>query len=323
MTSLRIGVIRGGPSAEYDVSLNTGKTILEALSAHPAYTPVDIFIDRYGTWHLEGRPVAPAALPSHIDVVFNALHGAYGEDGQVQHVLETIRMPYTGSGVLASAVAMHKGRAKDIFKEANIPIAPSASFNAGEDDESVLRDIFGRIAPPYIVKPLSGGSSVGVRIARGYHELHDAVYENAAYSPEVLIESLVQGREATCGVIDDFRGEPLYALLPVEIVPPESSPFFDYKAKYSGGTQEICPGRFSSDETRLIQEYAKKAHHALGLRDYSRSDFIVTPRRIVILETNSLPGLTSESLLPKSLDAVGAGIHEFLEHLISRAHGRR
>ncbi len=323
MTRIRVGVLRGGPSTEYEVSLNTGKSVLDELSKHEDYQPIDIFIDKKGEWHLHGSPTDPADLHLHIDIAFNAMHGEYGEDGQIQQILENIKMPYTGSGVVPSALAMHKGRAKKHFKDVGIPVAPSSEFSVTEGDEPALREIFRTMPGPYIVKPLTGGSSVGVRIAHSYPELHEAVFAAAETSPDVLIERLVKGREATCGVIDDFRGEEHYALLPVEIVPPESSTFFDYNAKYSGGTQEIVPGRFSREETDTIQDYARRAHKALGMRDYSRSDFIVTPKQVYILETNSLPGLTSESLLPKSLNAVGSSVLEFLEHTIKRAHARR
>lgn len=323
MTQMRVGVLRGGPSSEYDVSLETGKSVIAELTAHPSYEPIDIFVDKGGNWHLYGAPLDPADLHAHVDVVFNAMHGEFGEDGRVQRILEHLKIPYTGSGVVPSALAMHKARAKEHFKEEGIPTAPSATFSIELDTGDTLRDIFLRIPPPYIVKPVAAGSSVGIRLAKGYGELHDAVYDVGVLSPEVLIERMMRGREATCGVIDGFRGQKLYALLPVEIVPPDTSAFFDYDAKYSGNTQEICPGRFSRDETRAMQAYAQKAHEALGLRDYSRSDFIVTPSRIYILETNSLPGLTSESLLPKSLRAVGSSIIEFLHHTIARAHARR
>ncbi len=322
MQHIRVGVLRGGPSSEYEVSLNTGKNVLTELAGHPDYTPIDVFIDREGIWHVYGAPIDPAELHHHIDVAFNAMHGEYGEDGRVQQILESLHLPYTGSGVVPSALAMHKARAKEHFKQAGIPVAPSATFSIELNTDETLRDIFRVIPPPYIVKPLAGGSSVGIRTAGGYGELHDAVYDVGATYPDVLIERMITGKEATCGVIDDFRGEKVYALLPVEIVPPAASVFFDYDAKYSGMSNEICPGRFSRKETQMIQDYARKAHVALGMRDYSRSDFIVTPSRIYILETNSLPGLTSESLLPKSLHAVGSSVLEFLHHSISRAHAR-
>ncbi|HXK40015.1 MAG TPA: ATP-grasp domain-containing protein [Candidatus Paceibacterota bacterium] len=323
MSPIRVGVLRGGLSSEYEVSLETGKSVIAALAEHPTYTPVDVFIDKAGDWHLHGTPIDPADITVHVDVVFNALHGAYGEDGRVQQILGALKVPYTGSDVLGSALATHKARAKELFKKEGIPVSPSAVFSTERGSERELREIFRTISGPYVIKPVSGGLSVGVHLARSYPELYEKVYGTADPSVDVLIEQFISGREATCSIVDGFRGEKHYALLPVEIVPPLSSSFFDYDAKYSGASQEVCPGRFSHEETRTIQEYAKKAHAALGLRDYSRSDFVVTPRGVHILETNALPALASESLLPKSLDAVGSGILEFLHHTISRAHARR
>ena len=135
-----------------------------------------------------------------------------------------------------------------------------------------------------------------------------------------MVEENIKGREATCGVVDKFRGNDFYSLLPIEIIKPEKSDFFDYEAKYCGGSQEICPGNFSRDEKEAIQELAVAAHKVLGLRHYSRSDFIISPGRgIYILEVNTLPGLTAESLLPKSLQAVGCSLPDFLDHLITLA----
>ncbi len=318
MTSIRVGVLRGGPSNEYDVSLKTGASVLQALSEH-GHLPVDIFIDKKGAWHIRGISATPADLHAHVDVVFNALHGAYGEDGEVQRALDAVGVPYTGSGAVASALAMHKGHAKDVFTSVGIPTPPSALFKTDEHDDSYVRDIFRSIPSPYIVKPVSGGSSIGMSRAHDFQGLHDAIAHARNESPHVLIESLIHGREATCGVIDNFRGEDVYALLPIEIVPPAGSAFFDYDAKYSGATTEICPGRFSREEMALIQEYARKAHKALGARHYSRSDFIVTPKKIFILETNTLPGLTAESLVPKALSAVGCTLPEFVHHLVTQA----
>ena len=170
-----------------------------------------------------------------------------------------------------------------------------------------------------MVKPIASGSSVGVSIASSYDELFRAVATASDTSPHVLIEARIQGREASVPVCDDFRGEEYYAFPPIEIIPPAQSPFFDYGAKYSGETQEICPGRFSHAEIEMLQDAARRAHRALGARHYSRSDFIVTPRGVYILEINTLPGLAPECLLPKSLAAVGATLPEFLDHVISLA----
>ncbi len=318
MSKLRVAVLRGGPSNEYDVSLKTGASVLKHLDREK-YQPLDVFIDKDASWHVDGVATEPRDLRHRVDVAWNALHGSYGEDGEVQRLLESINLPYTGSGVVASAVAMHKAKAKEVFVRHGLSVAPGVEVELSVISDADVRDIFRSLPPPYIVKPVSSGSSVGMSVAHSISELHEALMQANEHSSNVLIESMVRGREATCGIIDGFRGEKFYALMPVEIVPPTDASFFDYNAKYSGTSQEICPGRFSREETKAIQDAARTAHEALGARHYSRSDFIVTSKGTpYILETNTLPGLTEESLVPKALAAAGCSLREFLDHVIGQ-----
>lgn len=318
MMKLRVGVLRGGPSSEYEVSLKTGASVLQHLP-EDKYVPVDIFLDRDGTWHHRGRPIVPTDLSDHVDVVWNALHGHYGEDGKVQKVLEDIGIPYTGSGVLPSAIGMHKAIAKEHLSRAGIR-TPEGWLVAEDDDiQEALYDIFRNSKFPLVVKPVTGGSSVATHIVRSYAKLLAAVADAMTYG-DVLIEEFVAGREATVGVIDANDDGEVFALPPVEIVPPPDAAFFDYEAKYGGGTSELCPGRFTPEENAELRRLAALAHKALGLRHYSRADFIVSRfRGIYMLEVNTLPGLTSESLLPKALRASGVLLPEFLDHVIGLA----
>jgi D-alanine-D-alanine ligase len=248
------------------------------------------------------------------------MHGEYGEDGEVQKVLERYGVPYTGSDSFASFVAMHKVLAKEKAREAGI-LTPRYAFieESTPNVEHVLRDIVRTFPQPVVVKPARWGSSVGVTMTTGYAPLHTAVTGLLAQGAGgVLIEERIRGTEATAGVIEGLRGERLYALPPIEIVPPQQD-FFSYEAKYSGSSKEICPGRFSKQINEELARQARVMHEALELRHYSRSDFIIAPNGIYYLETNSLPGLTSESLLPKSLAAVGISFSEFLTHIIGLA----
>ena len=177
---------------------------------------------------------------------------------------------------------------------------------------------------PSVVKPMALGSSVGVGIARDFPTFRALILAALEKSDSALVEEYIQGREATCGVVENFRDKEIYPLFPIEIIPPPEKDFFDYQAKYSGISREICPGNFSLEEKATIQQAAALVHRILGLGHYSRSDFIVSPKRgIYFLEVNTLPGLTNESLLPKSLAAVGCSLSDFLEHLLTLALNRK
>lgn len=312
----RIGVLRGGPSPEYEVSLNTGKAILANLP--DGYEPVDILISRDGLWHEKGVEKSPGSILHRVDAVINGLHGKYGEDGEVQKILDSFQIPYSGSLAMPSAIAMNKILTKKIYHNHSLKTPHSVHINLEDLSRESIKYAFHSTLAPFVVKPSSAGSSVGVYIVSTLPELEEAVIAAAQYSPAVIIEEFITGKEATCGVIDGFRGVEHYSLLPIEIK--HKSNFFDYNSKYlPNGAEEICPGNFSESEAKMIQKVAVDAHKALHLRHYSRSDFIVHPKRgVYILETNTLPGLTETSLIPKSLKAVGSNIKEFLAHLLHK-----
>ncbi len=318
MRKVKVGVVRGGPSDEHEISMLTGKSVLDHMPA--GYIPTDIIISKAGEWLVDGSSIHPQKAFQGIDVLFNALHGAYGEDGKLQQLLDHSQVKYTGSGALASAIAMNKLLAKRMFEKFNIKTPIYRAVRKGEEDEMLAAQIFKSFPMPAIVKPVSSGSSHGVTLVKTMKEILPALKDALAHSEIALVEEYISGKEATCGVIDNFREHALYPLPVIEIRHPSSSEFFDKDAKYSGKSEEICPGNFSEKEKDLIQKAAMEAHHALGLRHYSRSDFIVHPKRgIYILETNTLPGLTSESLMPKALTAVGSSLTQFLDHVLGLA----
>jgi len=317
----RVGVIRGGPSREYEISLKTGAEILGFLSAD-IYEVVDILIDKNGTWHIGGTPTNVSKIYGRVDVVVNALHGKYGEDGIVQRELDAFSVPYTGSRSLGSAICMNKVRTKDVFRKAGLRTPASFVLKADDNPKRNAVEAFQSVPSPFVIKPVKSGSSFGVYFVDTLEEMQNRISRALVYGDEIMVEERIHGREATCAVCEDFRGEELYAFPPTEIIPAEGSIFFDHDAKYSGASEEICPGNFTQEESAEIKRLALEAHHLLGLEHYSRSDFIVSPRGIYILEVNSLPGLTRESLFPKSLEAVGSSMPEFLEHIISLAMNR-
>ena len=313
-----VGVLRGGPSREHEVSLKTGHAIVTNLP-RDRFTVRDIYIDKQGVWHERGMPTTPAKALRTVDVVVIGLHGEYGEDGEVQKLLERTGVPFTGSDSFGSYIAMHKVIAKEKAKEAGLLTPRYAFIEEGSDVPAQLAEVVRTFHQPVVVKPVKWGSSVGVSIVAGYAPLLSLTTKLLEEgSGGVLIEELIKGTEATAGVVEGLRDEALYSLPTIEIVPPEKD-FFSYDAKYSGATNEICPGRFPKNVSEELQRQARVMHEALGLRHYSRSDFIVSPKGIYYLETNTLPGLTEESLLPKSLAAVGVRFGDFLEHLIGLA----
>jgi D-alanine-D-alanine ligase len=319
---LKVGVLRGGPSSEYDVSLQTGAAVIKHLPER--YQAIDVFIDKSGVWHLSGMPILPHRALSKVDVVFNALHGEYGEDGKVQHILETFGVPYTGPKTFPAAISMSKPASKKLFVEYGLKTPRSVVLDKTADLDALALQIVRTLHLPVVIKPAAAGSSVGVSIVKRFHDFVLALKKAFVVGRQVLAEEMVSGKEATCGVLENYRNRRHYALLPVEIIHPKDKDFFDYEAKYGGSTGEVCPGNFSQGQKREIERMAISAHQALGLRHYSRSDFIIHPTRgVFILETNSLPGLTAESLYPKSLMAVGSSLPEFLDHVLTCAISRQ
>ncbi len=317
---IRVGVLRGGPSSEHDISLLSGANILERLQREP-YQPVDIFIDKQGQWHVRGMPMTPERALMGIDVVFNPLHGQYGEDGTVQRILDRIGIPYTGAGAYGAALSLNKPLTKEVMARHGVRMPMQRVLKVSPDLEKEALEAFRAFSPPVVVKPASAGSSVGMTLAKTFQEFWDGVKKAFEHSSQVLVEEYIKGKEATAGVVDGLRGQKLYGMLPIEIVPPASATFFDREVKYNGETIERVPGNFTKEEAAELQRLAKLAHEALGQRGYSRSDFIVTPRGVYFLELNSAAGvgLTKESLVPKALAAAGVSMDEFLDHVIKDA----
>lgn len=196
-----------------------------------------------------------------------------------------------------------------------IVIVPRSSF------KDAAREPFARIPPPWVIKPTDRGSAVGLSYARSFNELVAAIERASEYSHEVMIEQYIPGKECAVGTIDNFRGQSLYTLLPVEIKRPDKSPIWNNEHKVLGRASHTCPGCFNDEEKGELARLAKLAHETLGLRHYSQSDFIVSPRGIYLLEVNALPGLGEYALLPRALEAVGSSYSEFLDHIITQALG--
>jgi D-alanine-D-alanine ligase len=322
----RIAILRGGPSSEYEVSLKTGRSIIDELEQD--HHLVDIIVDKKGAWHVGGIEKTPHDSLKGVDAVFNAMHGEYGEDGKVQQLLEQIQVPYTGARSLAAALTIDKAKTKEFYKKHGIKtplhkVLSKPDTDEGLDFQAML--VFRTFTMPVVLKPLSKGSSLGVSIARDFDTLKNTMESLYEYNDRIIFEEYIQGKEATVGVVEKMRGQDHYSLTPVEIRTPKKDDLFDYDLKYNTKSdvetilkvEKLCPGTFTKEESKQLQEIAIKAHKILDLRHYSRTDFIVNPKRgIYALETNALPGLTKDSLLPKSLEAHGIPYKDFLLHVL-------
>ncbi len=301
MKTKRVGILMGGVSAERDVSLRTGEGIYEAL-AERGYNVTKVFVDRELDRTLRDQP---------IDVAFLALHGTYGEDGCVQGLLELLGIPYTGSGVMASALAMDKLKAKQMFRLYNVPTPPYYTVRGDKLDE--LEEVHGSFGFPVFVKPRCQGSSVGAGRAEGLTELRARCEEALRFDDHVLVERFVAGREVHVGVLDGR------ALGAIEIVPKGS--FYDYKSKYqSGGSEYHFPARLSPTRYKGVLNLAERAVQALDVCGATRVDMLVTEgENEYVLEVNTLPGMTKTSLLPKIAKGAGYEFGDLCEAILARA----
>ncbi len=321
MAKIRVAILMGGPSSEHEISLKTGEMIVKNLSKKNfEVLPVKIKPD--GTW-----PITIDNLKKKIDVAFVALHGEYGEDGQVQSLLETFDIPYTGSNPLASALAMNK-RKSSPFLAQNGFFVPKAIF-IKKGDSQVDWASLKKWRLPVVVKPTDRGSSVGVSIIKKLGHLGEAVNRALKYSDSLMIEQYIKGREVTCGVVDINRVS--IPLVPTEIIPKKGE-FFDYASKYDiNGSDEITPPRLPAKTIKEIQLTALRAHKFLGCSGMSRTDMILEQApsskhqapKLYVLEVNTIPGMTQTSLLPQGAAKMGIGFSHLLEILIKAGLNRK
>lgn len=346
---MNIVVLAGGISSERDVSLSSGSLVCKALKSrgHNAVM-IDAFMGLEGyngtmenlfnsdedehivkvsslvpdisaVKHARkqqnnaffGERVLEACI--YADVVFIALHGGEGEDGRVQAALSLLGIKYTGTDYLGSALAMDKDLAKMVFLSNGVTTPKSITVDAVADNAQLIAD---KIGIPCVVKPVNGGSSIGVTIVRERAELERALENCGKYDPRALVEEFISGREFSVGVLD---GE---ALPPIEIIP--TSGFYDYESKYqSGAAKEVCPADITPEQEEKLKSAALHAHNSLRLGAYSRSEFILTDEdKVYCLEANTLPGMTPTSLLPQEAAVVGYTYEELCEKIVNTAIGR-
>jgi D-alanine-D-alanine ligase len=303
-----IAVLQGGLSAEREVSLRSGAAVAEALRGEGyAVTEIDV-----------GRDVAGVLGELKPDACFNALHGKFGEDGCVQGILEMLEIPYTHSGVLASALALHKERAKDVMKLAGVPVAEARLITRGEALEAHP------MKPPYVVKPVAEGSSVGVVIVLADAERPpNSIAAGGSLDQVVMAERFIAGRELTCAVIGSFVTDV------IEIVPLRGLAFYDFEAKYApGGSKHELPAQLLPDIYQSVRSLTLKAHQALGCRGVSRADFRFddTPGgtgELICLEVNTQPGMTGTSLVPELAGHAGWSFGSLVRWMVEDASCNR
>jgi D-alanine-D-alanine ligase len=298
-----VAVLYGGISAEREVSLSSGRQVITAL--------------RTAGYEVRGIEVGPdlhqtlAALTPPPDVVFNALHGRFGEDGAIQGVLDWLNIPYTHSGIRASALAMDKAAARAIFSSAGLPIAPGGVIDVASMAEADPLPL------PYVIKPLNEGSSVGVEIIRDGSNRRAEIVRGWKFGPQAIVETFIPGRELTVGVLHDR------ALEVTEIIAAHA--FYDYDSKYAeGGSRHVVPAQVHPDILAQAKHVALAAHKALGCRGATRADFRYDdtqgePGRLVLLEVNTQPGLTPTSLLPEQAAALGMDFPTLCRWMVEHA----
>ena len=315
----RIGILRGGVSSEYDISLKTGANVQRALY-DAGLEAIDMLLDKDGVLHIKGIPTGLEDAKNHVDLVWNALHGEFGEDGQIQALLDINAIPYTGASSQVAELAFDKQRAKEHAKKLGID-TPTSVLIIPEGNESVsevTQKIYKTMAPPWVLKPLSGGGSVHTHFAFTPLELSQFVDESISEGVPFIAEQYIQGREAAVGVIDDFRNQETYALPVVEV---HSSSRGTLTHEMRAGEQEYTKlhGGFSADERGVLAELAKKLHTHFGAKDYSQSEFIVDSRgKPWFIELDTHPHLTNNSPFLTALNAVGASLQEFVKSVVEK-----
>lgn len=301
----------GGPSCERDISMVSGKAVYQALM-NKGINVVPVELSKTSTMNGYKDEVINKVCSSNIDIAFIALHGEFGEDGHIQEILEEMNIPYTGSKVNASRYGMDKVASREIFKSKNIPI-PSYRVIVRDSALNRTEEYFNDLGNPLVIKPLDEGSSIGLSIVNSEKDFAAGIENAFGYSDKAIIEKYIYGREVTVGILEDN------SLPVIEIIPKRN--FFDYEAKYKNGLAEYkVPADIAKKEYDICQKTALLAHRALEARFFSRVDIILNKKGIpVVLEINTIPGLTETSLLPKAAWAAGIDFEKLILKILESA----
>lgn len=306
MDKIKVALIDGGDSTEREVSFKTSNEMYKNLDKNKYDVQIiTIPNDNTNDWVMD-------LIKSKADIVLSALHGGSGEDGTVQGLLECLNIPYVGTKVLGSALSMDKHLSKQIMQLYNIPVAQDVFIKINEEFKNYEDDI-NKLGYPLVVKPNKGGSSIGITIVNTKQELIKAIDLVKQLKDDILIEKYIQGREVTCGLVENKTDIEVLTVLDISA----NSTFYDYKSKYEDDSTKIVFSTLPKFLQDMIQEIAKKVFIVLKCKGYARVDMIVHQEQIVVLEINTLPGMTSHSLIPKAIEAKGLSYSQFLDTLIN------
>ncbi len=321
----KIGIIRGGMSDEYDISIKTGGQVIRAL-AGGGLEPVDMLVTKDGVFHVNGKETDIEKIPELVDGVFIALHGKLGEDGRVQKALETLGVPYNGTNSFNIGHTHDKRISKQIASELGIAVPDSYIIpDAGSVPEAMreeyakkgAQEILQHVAPPWVVKPTNSGSSKMVRYAGTFPELVSVLYELLGSTDDILAETYIKGREVQVFASQNFRGENLYVAPPLEIfhgqkiLAEDPRATGDYGSSFSRGNEEML--------NRGIEKLAREVFEKFGLAGYATMDFLVTPRKIYLLEVDALPAMDEHSPLSRILDGIGAPLDHVIVQIMKKS----
>lgn len=305
MEKIKVAVLKGGTSAERQVSLMTAKKIMENID-YNKYEVLEIEI-------LEGKSLEWVCILIDFkpDIAVSALHGGKGENGSVQGLLECLNIPYTGSKVLGSAIGLDKHLSKELMKGAFIPV-PEDYFISQYEDFYLKLDTIVHMGFPMVVKPNTGGSSIGISIVSTKKELIEAIERIKEMKEEILVEKFIEGQEVTCGIMEKENKLTVMSVLDIKT----TDGYYDYEARYKDSRSCINFSALPQYLQTMIQEIAKKVFRLLRCSGYGRVDMIVQEEQIYVLEINTLPGLTYRSLIPKAIEGKGDSFRDFLDELI-------
>ncbi len=302
-TKAKIAVLMGGPSSEAEISRRSGKNVFKALQNLGYKNAELIEVD---------ENIAATLRTKNIEFVYNAMHGRFGEDGCIQGMLEVMGIPYTGCGVMASSVCMNKEYTKNILKEAGIPLIKSVLIKKGEDYKEKIKEL----KYPFMLKPVSEGSSIGMYKVNNPEELAECFEKSAKYGQDVMVEEFIQGKGLTVGVLED--GDMMFATEIIEFR--TKTEWYDYEAKYTAGmTEFIIPAELSEEMTKKVKQIAVDAFKACDCRGVSRVDFMVADDKAYVLEINTSPGMTDLSDLPAQSNAMGIDYDTLVQIILNGA----